>query len=118
MNDASNTPASDESDRGPNNTKRSRLTEALLLLLARRGMTGIDLARATDLSKQSVIKQLNGHAHPRQGTLSKLMRTLCSTPGEEQMLISAYEGTEQMDGGRTAEDGRRTTDDGAQQARA
>lgn len=74
-------------------------------------MTGIDLARTVGLSKQSVSKILNGHAHPRQGTLSKLMRTLCTTAGEEQMLISAYEGGELKIDVLKTDDGRQRRDD-------
>jgi len=59
--------------------------------MERRELTGSQLAEDIGLSAASVSRIVTGQSRPRQVTLSRLMKRLCTSKDEEQMLISAYE---------------------------
>lgn len=59
--------------------------------MERRGLTGSQLAADIGLSAASVSRIVTGQSRPRQVTLSRLMKRLCTSGDEEQMLIAAYE---------------------------
>lgn len=59
--------------------------------MERRELTGSQLAEDIGLSAASVSRIVTGQSRPRQVTLSRLMKRLCTSKEEEQMLISAYE---------------------------
>lgn len=60
--------------------------------MERRDMTGQTLAEKIDVSPTSISRILNGVSRPRQGTLSKLIAALCTTPDEQQLILSGYSG--------------------------
>ena len=68
------------------------LGEAVRSLLLRRGLTGAQLGNEIGLSATSVSRIIQGHSKPRQVTVSRLMRRLCVTADEEQMLVRAFTG--------------------------
>ena len=57
----------------------------------RHKMTGARLAEAIGISATSVSQILTGKTRPRQVTLSRMMRVLCESPEDEQILLSVYE---------------------------
>lgn len=59
--------------------------------MERRELTGSQLAEDIGLSAASVSRIVTGQSRPRQVTLSRLMKRLCTSKEEEQMLIAAYE---------------------------
>ncbi|TVP81634.1 MAG: XRE family transcriptional regulator [Puniceicoccaceae bacterium] len=59
--------------------------------MERRELTGSQLAEDIGLSAASVSRIVTGQSRPRQVTLSRLMKRLCTSKDEEQMLIAAYE---------------------------
>lgn len=59
--------------------------------MERRELTGVQLAEDIGISPTSVSKIVTGQSRPRQVTLSRLMKRLCASREEEQMLIAAYE---------------------------
>lgn len=71
---------------------RNRLGDALRTLMDRREITGQTLADKIDVSPTSISRILNGVSRPRQGTLSKLLSALCTTPDEQQLILSGYSG--------------------------
>lgn len=71
---------------------KNRLGDALRTLMDRRDITGQTLAEKIDVSPTSISRILNGVSRPRQGTLSKLIAALCTTPDEQQLIISGYSG--------------------------
>ncbi len=60
--------------------------------MERRDMTGQTLAEKIDVSPTSISRILNGVSRPRQGTLSKLIAVLCTSPDEQQLILSGYSG--------------------------
>ena len=60
--------------------------------MERRDITGQTLAEKIDVSPTSISRILNGVSRPRQGTLSKLIAALCTTPDEQQLILSGYSG--------------------------
>lgn len=64
--------------------------DVVRLLMRRRGLTGNRLAADIGISPTSVSKILTGASKPKQLTLSRLMKRLCSSPEEEQMVIRAF----------------------------
>jgi transcriptional regulator with XRE-family HTH domain len=60
--------------------------------MERRDITGQTLAERIDVSPTSISRILNGVSRPRQGTLSKLIAALCTTPDEQQLILSGYSG--------------------------
>ena len=73
-------------------TSRSRLGDALRILMERRDITGLALAEQIDVSPTSISRILNGVSRPRQGTLSKLIAALCTSPEEQQLILGGYSG--------------------------
>ena len=71
---------------------KNRLGDALRTLMDRRDITGQTLAEKIDVSPTSISRILNGVSRPRQGTLSKLIAALCTTPDEQQLILSGYSG--------------------------
>lgn len=55
-------------------------------------MTGQTLAEKIDVSPTSISRILNGVSRPRQGTLSKLIAALCTSPDDQQLILSGYSG--------------------------
>lgn len=73
-------------------TSRNLLGDALRTLMERREITGQTLAERIDVSPTSISRILNGVSRPRQGTLSKLISALCTSPEEQQLILSGYSG--------------------------
>jgi transcriptional regulator with XRE-family HTH domain len=67
------------------------LAETLRDLMDRHKMTGARLAEEIGISATSVSQILTGKTRPRQVTLSRMMRVLCESRADEQILLSAYE---------------------------
>jgi len=68
------------------------LGEAIRTLMSRRGLTGAQLGEEIGLSATSVSRIIQGHAKPKQVTLSRLMKRLCATPEDEQLILRAFTG--------------------------
>jgi hypothetical protein len=60
--------------------------------MGRRKLTGVQLATDIGLSATSLSRIVTGHSKPKQVTLTRLMKRLCSTPQEEQMMLRAFTG--------------------------
>lgn len=60
--------------------------------MSRRGLTGAQLGEEIGLSATSVSRIIQGHAKPKQVTLSRLMKRLCVTPEDEQLILRAFTG--------------------------
>jgi Helix-turn-helix. len=70
----------------------SPLAESIRILMVRRQLTGVQLARDIGLSTTSLSRILRGHAKPKQVTLTRLMKRLCASPAEEQVILRAFTG--------------------------
>jgi transcriptional regulator with XRE-family HTH domain len=70
----------------------SALGEAIRTLMSRRGLTGAQLGEEIGLSATSVSRIIQGHAKPKQVTLSRLMKRLCVGPEDEQLILRAFTG--------------------------
>ena len=68
------------------------LGEAIRTLMSRRGLTGAQLGEEIGLSATSVSRIIQGHAKPKQVTLSRLMKRLCVSPEDEQQILRAFTG--------------------------
>jgi len=68
------------------------LGEAIRTLMSRRGLTGAQLGEEIGLSATSVSRIIQGHAKPKQVTLSRLMKRLCVSPEDEQLILRAFTG--------------------------
>lgn len=60
--------------------------------MSRRRLTGAQLAQDIGLSGTSISRILQGHAKPKQVTLTRLMKRLCTSPEDEQMILRAFTG--------------------------
>jgi len=60
--------------------------------MGRRKLTGSKLAEDIGLSATSVSRIITGHSKPKQVTLTRLMKRLCASPDDEQMLLRAFSG--------------------------
>lgn len=60
--------------------------------MSRRQLTGAQLGQDIGLSGTSVSRILQGHAKPKQVTLTRLMKRLCTSPEDEQMILRAFTG--------------------------
>lgn len=69
--------------------------DVVRLLMERRELTGNRLAADIGLSATSVSKIVTGASKPKQVTLSRLMKRLCTNSEEEQMVIRAFTGYEE-----------------------
>lgn len=72
------------------NPYASRLGESLRMLMARRGLNGLQVASNSGITPSAFSRILKGKVRPRQGTFSKFLEILCRTPDEQQLLISSY----------------------------
>jgi transcriptional regulator with XRE-family HTH domain len=68
------------------------LGETIRILMSRRKLTGAQLAEDIGLSATSVSRIITGHSKPKQVTLTRLMKRLCASPDDEQMLLRAFSG--------------------------
>jgi len=68
------------------------LGETIRILIRRRKLSGAKLAKEIGLSATSVSRIITGHSKPKQVTLTRLMKRLCASPEEEQMLLRAFTG--------------------------
>jgi transcriptional regulator with XRE-family HTH domain len=81
--------------------------------MSRRQLNGAQLAKDIGLSGTSVSRILQGHTKPKQVTLTRLMKRLCTSPEDEQYILQAFTGigappTEEP---VVAEDPRNTTEE-------
>ena len=60
--------------------------------MSRRKLTGAKLSEDIGLSTTSVSRIITGHSKPKQVTLTRLMKRLCASPDDEQMLLRAFSG--------------------------
>lgn len=81
--------------------------------MSRRQLTGARLAQDIGLSGTSISRILQGHAKPKQVTLTRLMKRLCTSPEDEQMILRAFTGigTPSSEAPVIAEDPRNTTEE-------
>ena len=68
------------------------LGEAIRTLMSRRGLTGAQLGEEIGLSATSVSRIIQGHSKPKQVTLTRLMKRLCTSPEDEQVILRAFTG--------------------------
>ncbi len=68
------------------------LGETIRILIGRRQLTGAQLAEDIGLSATSVSRIVTGHSKPKQVTLTRLMKRLCVSPEDQQMLLRAFTG--------------------------
>ncbi len=68
------------------------LGETIRILMGRRQLTGVQLSEDIGLSATSVSRIITGHSKPKQVTLTRLMKRLCASPEDEQMLLRAFTG--------------------------
>ena len=60
--------------------------------MSRRKLTGAKLSEDIGLSTTSVSRIITGHSKPKQVTLTRLMKRLCASSEDEQMLLRAFSG--------------------------
>ena len=60
--------------------------------MSRRQLTGAQLAEDVGLSATSISRIVTGHTKPKQVTLTRLMKRLCSSSDEEQLVLRAFTG--------------------------
>ena len=68
--------------------------DAVRILLQRRRMKGVHLAKKTGVSPTSISKIINGVTRPRKVTFSRMIKALCTNREEQQIMIAAFTGTE------------------------
>jgi len=68
------------------------LSEAIRIPMGRRELTGTRLATEIGLSATSVHRIITGHSKPKQVTFTRLMKRLCVSNDEEQLLLRAFTG--------------------------
>jgi DNA-binding Xre family transcriptional regulator len=68
------------------------LGDTIRLLMARRQLTGVQLVADIGLSETALSRIVTGHSKPKQVTLTRLMKRLCASTHEEQMLLRAFTG--------------------------
>lgn len=60
--------------------------------MARRQLTGVQLAGDIGISETALSRIVQGHSKPKQVTLTRLMKRLCTSTHEEQMILRAFTG--------------------------
>lgn len=70
--------------------------DALRKLMEAKEVTGLQLAADIGITPTSVSRILTGQSRPRQVTLTRIMKQVCRTQDEEQLLIRAYSGLESL----------------------
>lgn len=68
------------------------LGDTIRLLMARRQLTGVQLGADIGLSETALSRIVTGHSKPKQVTLTRLMKRLCASTHEEQMILRAFTG--------------------------
>lgn len=68
------------------------LGETIRILMSRRKLTGSKLSEDIGISATSVSRIITGHSKPKQVTLTRLIKRLCASPEDEQMLLRAFSG--------------------------
>lgn len=71
--------------------------KVIRILMNRRGLTGRQLSEQIGISPTSVSKILTDQSKPRQITLTRLIKTLCTNAEEEQMVIRGFTGAESLE---------------------
>lgn len=71
-----------------------RLSSVIRDLMELREVTGSQLAEDIGISPTSISKIVTGQSRPRQVTLSRLIKRLCISKEEEQLVIAAYDAKE------------------------
>jgi transcriptional regulator with XRE-family HTH domain len=66
------------------------------MLLRLRGLKAYELGKKIGVSATSISKIMNGASRPRQNTFTRMCKVLCTTKDEEQKLVSAFAGSEQL----------------------
>ncbi|MFT3829856.1 MAG: helix-turn-helix transcriptional regulator [Opitutaceae bacterium] len=66
--------------------------DSIRLLMARRQLTGVQLAGDIGISETALSRIVQGHSKPKQVTLTRLMKRLCTSTHEEQMILRAFTG--------------------------
>ena len=72
------------------------LGDAIRSLLKTRGLKAFQLGEQIGLSPTSVSKIMNGATRPRQNTFSRMCAVLCENKEDEQLLVSAFAGSESL----------------------
>lgn len=70
----------------------NKLGDVIRLLMERREIAGNKLAKDIGISPTSISKILTGQSKPRQITLTRLIKRLCTNAEEEQMIVRAFTG--------------------------
>jgi len=60
--------------------------------MARRQLNGVQLAEGIGISETALSRIVQGHSKPKQVTLTRLMKRLCTSTHEEQMILRAFTG--------------------------
>lgn len=60
--------------------------------MARRQLNGVQLAEDIGISETALSRIVQGHSKPKQVTLTRLMKRLCTSTHEEQMILRAFTG--------------------------
>jgi hypothetical protein len=60
--------------------------------MARRQLTGVQLAEDIGISETALSRIVQGHSKPKQVTLTRLIKRLCTSTHEEQMILRAFTG--------------------------
>lgn len=68
------------------------LGDSIRLLMARRQLNGVQLAEDIGISETALSRIVQGHSKPKQVTLTRLMKRLCTSTHEEQIILRAFTG--------------------------
>jgi DNA-binding Xre family transcriptional regulator len=68
------------------------LGDSIRLLMARRQLNGVQLSEDIGISETALSRIVQGHSKPKQVTLTRLMKRLCTSTHEEQMILRAFTG--------------------------
>ena len=60
--------------------------------MARRQLNGVQLAEDIGISETALSRIVQGHSKPKQVTLTRLMKRLCTSTHEEQIILRAFTG--------------------------
>jgi hypothetical protein len=60
--------------------------------MARRQLNGVQLSEDIGISETALSRIVQGHSKPKQVTLTRLMKRLCTSTHEEQMILRAFTG--------------------------
>ena len=91
--------------------------DAVRQLMECKKVSGLKLAESIGITPTSVSRILNGQSRPRQLTLTRIMKRLCETNGEEQSLLRAYSGLETLPEEAVLDDGKNAQEERARALR-